>query len=187
MRLLRAFCSSCDIARGEQRPHSHRETRESVDSALLAIDHADRVSARETGLPKRLHGLRGGPARGDHVLDQAHALALLEGALEPVVGAVALALLPTIRKGSPDAERGRGRERDGAQLGPGEERRVGLDLGDLRRDPLPERCEQLGPASRSGTCRGSSVERRPERSTKSPSRYACSRIAPSSSRSSMPR
>src|SRR5215475_13574240 len=104
MRLLRAFCSSCDIACSEKRPHSHRETRQSVDPALLAIDDADGVSADETGLSERLHGLGSGPSRRDHVLDQAHALTQLEGALQAVVRPVALAVLPHDQEGKPRAE-----------------------------------------------------------------------------------
>src|SRR6478735_6759749 len=105
MRLLRAFCSGCDVARCIQRPHAHRETRESVDSALLAVDHADRVSALQTGLAERLDGLRRSPARGDHVLDEAHTLALLEGPFETVVGAVALAGLAHDQEGESRPER----------------------------------------------------------------------------------
>src|SRR5260370_39280853 len=94
MRLLRAFCSARDLARRENRPHSHRETRESVDSALLPIDHTDPVSALEPGRTKRLDGLRGRSSGGDHVLDQADAIAHLEPTLEQVAGAVALLGLP---------------------------------------------------------------------------------------------
>src|SRR5262245_26908652 len=93
MRVLRAFSGACNCARCIQRPHAYGEPRESVDSALLAIDHADRVSALQAGLPQGLDGLRCGPARSDHVLDQAHALAFLEGPFEAVVRPIALARL----------------------------------------------------------------------------------------------
>src|SRR5579859_7340678 len=91
MRLLLAFCSACHVVRGEERPHPHRETRESVDSALLPVDHADGVSALQAGLAQRLDSLRCRASGGDDVLDQADAIALLERPFEAVVGAVALA------------------------------------------------------------------------------------------------
>ena len=101
----------------EDRPHSHRETRESVDSALLAVDDADRISALETGRAERLDGLRGGASGGDDVLDQAHALAGLEGAFEPVAGAVVLLGLADDQERETRAKRRRRGERDGAELG----------------------------------------------------------------------
>src|SRR6478672_9754224 len=110
MRLLRAFCSTCDSAGCIQRPHSHGETRESVDSALLPVDHADRISALETGRAEGLDGLPGRPSGGDNVLDQADAVAHLEPTLEPVVGAVALLRLPDDQEREAGAERGRGGE-----------------------------------------------------------------------------
>src|SRR2546421_9448207 len=101
MRLLLAFCSTCDVVRREQRPHSHRETRESVDSALLPVDHADRISALQTGLAQRLDGLGGSAPGGDDVLDQTDTIAILERALETVVCAVALAGLSDDQKREP--------------------------------------------------------------------------------------
>src|SRR5712691_9165105 len=90
MRLLRAFCGARNLARRENRPHSHRETRESVDSALLPVDHTDPVSALEPGRTKRLNRLRGRSSGGDHVLDQADAIARLEPTFEQVACAVPL-------------------------------------------------------------------------------------------------
>src|SRR5438067_7825189 len=128
MRLLRAFCSPCDLARRENRPHSHRETRESVDSALLPVDHTDPVSALEPGRTERLDGLRGRSSGGDHVLDQADAIARLEPTLEQVAGAVTLLGLPDDQERQSGAKRGRGGEYDRPELGPCEPDRIGLDL-----------------------------------------------------------
>src|SRR5579859_1488191 len=140
-----AFCWPCDIVRREQRPHSHRETRESVDSALLPVDHADRISALQPGLAQRLDGLRCCASGCDDVLDQADAIALFERAFEAIVGAVALAGLADDQERQAGAERRGGCERDGAQFGAGEAHGVRLDLGHLRGEALRQRAEQLGP------------------------------------------
>src|SRR5438874_8454461 len=67
--------------------------RQSVDSALLAIDHADCDSALETGLPERVERLDGRTAGRDDVLDQAHPLARFEGPFQPIRGPVLLRLV----------------------------------------------------------------------------------------------
>src|SRR5688572_8478679 len=67
--------------------------RQSVGSALLAIDHADRDSALQAGLAKGVERLDGGSARGDDVLDEADSLARLVGSFEAVCRPVVLRLL----------------------------------------------------------------------------------------------
>src|ERR671933_1447303 len=74
-------------------PQPHRVPRERVDSALLAIDNADRRPADETRLAQGLDGPDRGAAGGDDVLDEAGERAGFEDALEPVLGAVALRLV----------------------------------------------------------------------------------------------
>src|SRR5438132_14294228 len=74
-------------------PETHRIARESVRSALLPVDDADRCSALETGLAERPYGLDRGASGGDDVLDETRYGAGLEDALEPVLRAVALGLL----------------------------------------------------------------------------------------------
>src|SRR5262249_59905922 len=76
---------------------------------------------------------------------QAYAWPRLEGPFEAVVRPVALARLTDDQEWQSRAKRGRSRERDGAQFGPREQRRVRLDLGHLRGDPLRQRREQLRP------------------------------------------
>ena len=64
--------------------------RQSVRSTLLAIEHADRDPALQTGFADGIEGLDDGSARGDDVLHEADALARLEHAFEPVRGPVLL-------------------------------------------------------------------------------------------------
>ena len=83
--------------------------RESVDSALLAIDHADCDSALEAGLTQGVERLDGGSAGGDDVLHEADPLAGLVGAFEAIGGAVLLRLLADDEEGKPRRERRGGR------------------------------------------------------------------------------
>src|SRR3712207_5732881 len=93
MRVSGTFSSIEQLGRPKQRGQTHRLPRERVDSSLLAIDHAHRVAALETGRPERVHGGERGAARGDDVLDEADALTGVEEPLEAVRRAVALRLL----------------------------------------------------------------------------------------------
>ncbi len=119
--------------------------RESVGSALLAIDHADCDPALETGLAKGVERLDGGSAGRDDVLDEADPLARLVRAFEAVRRPVLLRLLADDQERKPRRERGGGGEGDGAQLRAGEPDRVRLVLGDRRGDVLAEGGEQVGP------------------------------------------
>ena len=114
-------------------PPSSRSTTQT------AVRHSNPASRSASTASSR------GAAGGDDVLDEADPLALLEHALEPVRGAVLLRLLAHDQERQAGRERRRRGERDRAELGPGEARRVGLVLATASRDPLAERAEQLGP------------------------------------------
>ena len=121
-----------ELGDAKERPQAHRMSRERVHPALLAVDHAHRRAAYETGLAQGFHGGDRGAAGGDDVLDEAGQRARLEDALEPVLGAVALGLLADDHEGKLGGERRRGGQDDGAELGTREERRVGLVFYDLK-------------------------------------------------------
>src|SRR6186997_1275968 len=126
MRFCGGFLRWKQVSCSKKRHQTHSAARESVHSALLAIQHADCDSALETGLADGLDRVQQRTAGGDNVLDQADSLTGLEGAFEAVRGSVL-----------------RGRERDGTQLRPSEPRRVGLVLGDLGGEVLAERREHV--------------------------------------------
>src|SRR6476620_1610096 len=76
----------------EERAEAHRDAGERVDPSLLAVDHANRVRHTQSGLAERLDGLDCRPAGGDDVLDEADAVAVLEGALDAIGRPVLLGL-----------------------------------------------------------------------------------------------
>src|SRR4029453_9063012 len=119
--------------------------RQSGGSALPAVEHADRDSALQAGFADGIERLDDGPAGGDDVFHEAHALARLEDAFEAVRGAVLLCRLTHDQEREPGGHRSRGSKRDRSELRAREANRVGLVLGDRRRDVLAERGEQLGP------------------------------------------
>ena len=130
----------------------------------------------EPRLAQRLDGLGERAAGGDDVLDQAHAARPARTAPStPVRGAVLLRLARTIRNGSPDASDAAAASATAPSAGPASRTASGSNSRDGGGEPLAERRRAAPAASRSGTCRGSSCERRPERRTKSPSSSACSR------------
>src|SRR5437588_8539642 len=104
MRLLRDFYSVGDLDRAKEGPHPDGDTRESVGSALLAIDDGDGVPALQTGCAQGADSRDRGAPGGDHVLHQADAFARFEGTLEPVVRAVPLRLLADDQERQPGAE-----------------------------------------------------------------------------------
>ena len=70
--------------------------------------------AAETLRTEGFDGLRGRPSGGDHVLDQADAIARLEGAFEPIAGAIVLRrLVAGWERWSNPAKISRGNERCG--------------------------------------------------------------------------
>ena len=131
-------------ARASAPPSSRSITQTAVAHRSPASRRASTASSRS-------------PARGHHVLDEAHALALLERAFEAVVGAVAFAGLAHDQEGQPGGERARPprarRRRARARRGAPRPART--------RRPWPRsarRAPRAGQgASRSGTCRGSSA------------------------------
>ena len=145
IRVCGTFSCFRKVGNSKQRHKPHAKPGQSVASAFLAVDHADSMTDGQVGIAQSLDGTRGGPARSDHVLDEADELARLGDALQAVVGAVALRLLADDQKRQSGRERCRGRERDRAQLGAGESNRVGLRGANRIRERLSERRQQLGP------------------------------------------
>src|SRR5205823_10463667 len=94
---------------------------------------------------ERLDGLEGRPARGDDVLDQTDALALLVDALEPIGGAVLLRPRADDQERQPTCQRRGCGERDRTELGAGEADCIRLVLTHGRRDRRAESAEQVGP------------------------------------------
>ena len=144
MRLCGGFWGFGDLRRSKKRVQAHRVARESVDAALVTINHADRIRAAEAGLPERLHRLDGGTAGGDHVLDEAHRFAGLEAPFEAVAGAVLLGRSPHDQERLPGGKRGGDGQGHRAELGAGEPVGAGLHLGRPPRDPLPQLAEDVG-------------------------------------------
>ena len=131
--------------------------RELVDAALLAVDDADRVGYTQSGVAERLDRLDRGPARGDDVLDQADALALLVHALEPVAPCRTPSR-PCGRSGTAGPTRATPPPRARPRRAPAP--RGGQRPARARARPrrAPRRAAPAGRgASRSGTCRGSSA------------------------------
>src|SRR5437588_10720506 len=93
MRLHCHFFRREQVFCAKERPETHGSACERVASALLAIDDTDRRAALEPRLAEGFDGFHSGAAGGNNVLDQAHALAGFEDALEAVSGAVPLRLL----------------------------------------------------------------------------------------------
>jgi hypothetical protein len=144
MRFCGSFRALGQLSCPEEGPQADAVARKLVHSALLAIDHADRGSTLETGLAERRDRGQRCAAGGDDVLDQADPLAGDEGAFEPVPRAVVLRLLADDQEGEARRERGRGRQRDGAELRPRQPICVGLVFGDEIREPRAEGLEQVG-------------------------------------------
>src|SRR6478672_11313703 len=90
MPLMLGFCKSYQLRGPKQRPQPDPDTGERVHSTLLTIDDADRRPAGQASLAERLDRGHRGAARGDHVLDEAHAFTFLKDAFEAVAGAVLL-------------------------------------------------------------------------------------------------
>src|SRR5829696_4735866 len=124
-------------------PQAHPDTRELVGSALLPVDHTDRCAALQAGLAKRLDGRDCGASGGHDILDEAHPLASLEGALDAVGGAVVLRLLADDQERQPRGERRGGGEGNGAELGACEPRSGRFVLADDRGDSRADRLEEL--------------------------------------------
>src|SRR5712691_4391073 len=144
MRVCGYFSPFEKVARTKNRPQADGLARERVGASFLAVDHADCRAHDETGVSEGLDRLQQRAPGGDDVLDQAHGFALLVDALHPVRRSVCLRRLANDQE-RPARGQGAGRrERDRAELGTSEPRGVWSVLGDLLRDSLTERGEDLG-------------------------------------------
>src|SRR2546426_12742716 len=117
MRFCGAFYAFREVRDPEKCPQTDTFAPEGIRTAFFPVDEADGIAHLEPGFPQRLDGCDSSAAGGHHVLDEAHALALLEGALEPLGRPVVLGLLADDQEWQARGERGRGREGDGAELG----------------------------------------------------------------------
>src|SRR5688572_8439807 len=144
MRVCGTFTTRQEFSSPIERPQTHAETGESVGPALLAIDHADRISDLETGLTQRADRLEKRTSGGDDVLDQTDELARLERPLDAVGRAVLLRLPAHDHEGEPPREGGRRGERDRAERRSGEAHGGRLELAHRGREPLAQRAEELG-------------------------------------------
>src|SRR3954453_17119692 len=106
MRFCGGFLRREQVSCPKQGHQTGSFSSQSVRSALLAIDRADRDSALETGLADRVERLDQGAARRDNILDEAYPLALLEHALEPVRRPVVLGRLAHDQKWKTGRQRG---------------------------------------------------------------------------------
>src|SRR5215208_1861546 len=145
MRVCGTFPPVHDLSCSEQRPEPDRMSGELIGAALLPIHDADGGAHPQAGLPKGRDGLQRGPSRGDDVLDEADRLALLELALEAVPRPVRLRLGAHDHEGETRGQRGRGGQRDGAELGACQPRRIRLGLAYPCPYPASELAEQLRP------------------------------------------
>src|SRR5262249_44746739 len=85
------LCGNFPQFRGlEEGPQADGGPGERVDASLLAVDDADGGRDPQADLAERIDGLDRSAAGGDHVLDEADAVAVLEGPLDPVRSAVVL-------------------------------------------------------------------------------------------------
>ena len=132
-RLNHAFCGGFlrrqQLSCPKKRHKTGSAARQSVGSALLAVEHADRDSALQAGFADGIEGLDDGSAGGDDVLYEAHALPRLEDAFEAVRRAVLLRRLAHDQEREPGGHRRRGSKRDRSELRARETNRVGLVLG----------------------------------------------------------
>ena len=118
---------------------------ESVDSALLAIDHTDGDPALQTGLPERLESLNRGSSRGDDVLDEADALAWFEDPFQAIRSPVLLRLVADDQERQARGERGCRGEDDCTQLRARDAHGFRLVLRNRGGDVVTEHGQQVGP------------------------------------------
>src|SRR5207248_1493529 len=118
------------VGNAKQRRVRQSRLRDVVLPALTAIQHDHQPDHLESRGPQHLHGAQGVAAGGDHVLDDGHALANFEPALDLLCGAVAFRLLPHQHERQPHLDRNRAAKQHGPELGGGEQLRVsGHQLG----------------------------------------------------------
>src|ERR671931_378113 len=143
MRVCGTFCRFEQLLGAKKGPQADTEARETVRSALLAVDDAERRPALQTRCADRLDGLAGGTAGGDDVLDEANHLAPLEYAFETLRRAVRLRLLADDQERQARRERRRSGQRDGAELGACQAVGLGLELPHGDREALAESGQQF--------------------------------------------
>ena len=95
MRLCGGFLRREQVSCPKQGHETGSTARESVRSALLAVEHADRDSALQARFSQSVERPYDRAARGDDVLHEAHAIA------GPELGAVALAAAASLSSGVP--------------------------------------------------------------------------------------
>src|SRR5438093_725885 len=134
MRFCGGFLRSEQVSCPKKGHKTGSAARESVDSALLAIDYADCDPALETGLTERVERLYGRAAGRDDVFDEAHSLARFEGTFQAIRGPVLLRLVADDQEWEARGERGCGRHDDSPQLGARNPYGFGLVLRDCGRD-----------------------------------------------------
>ena len=148
MRLGSLIFACMQVFCAKERSEPHADARQRVASTLFSVHDTDGCPTFQTSLTERLDRLDGGPAGGDHVLDQADKLACPEDALEAVGRPVVLRLLADDQEREPRRKRGRGSKRDRSELGPGQAIGLGLVLCDCVCEPLAQRAEQIGRVSK---------------------------------------
>src|SRR3954454_16173410 len=145
MRFCGGFLPRHQVSCPEKGAETDRVARESVGPALLPIDHTNGGADDEPGLTESRDRLHERSAGGHDVLHQTHELALLEGAFEPVRGAVGLRLVTDDHERQPSRERGGRGERHRTEHGRSEAHGLRLVLADGGGDPLTERGEKVRP------------------------------------------
>src|SRR5579862_2817398 len=143
MRFCGAFEALEELPRAEDRTEPDGPPREGVRAPFLAVDDAHGGVHDEARGAQRVDGIEQRAARGDDVLDEAEALAVVVRSFDPVAGSVLLRLLADDDERQPRLERRGRRERDGAELGRGDPRRVRRVLRDLCGDALAQRAQDV--------------------------------------------
>src|SRR6266566_1989176 len=143
MRLGSLIFACMQVFCAKERSEPYADSRQRVASTLLSVDHTDGCPTFQTSLTERFDRLDRGSAGGDHVLDQADALACREDALEAVGRPVVLRLLTDDQEREPRRKRGRGGKRDRPELGPGQAIGFRLVLCDCVCEPFAQGAEQI--------------------------------------------
>ena len=130
------------VGLGEQRLEPQPRGLDVLAGPLLAVDDGDNADHFAAGILDRLGRLQHLAPGGGHVLDDDHALARLQLALQLLGCAVVLLLVADQDRGYA-ARQGRGGDQgDATQLGPGQAI-DGAGVGDPRREPFAQRRQDV--------------------------------------------